>query len=107
MNVHKPCRGVVLCSYSPGASSWWSWDRNEKEEDLESNAEYVTYTQACALLGITRPLLDRRIKDGTLTVYQTGRNIKWRLLAKRELEDMVRIVPMKRGKETSDAGRVA
>ncbi len=74
---------------------------------MESNgAEYVTYGQACKLLGITRPLLDRRIKDGTLNVFTTGRNIKWRLLARKELEDMVRIKPLVRSVETSDSGPV-
>ncbi len=74
---------------------------------MESNGEYVTYTQACQLLGITRPLLDRRIKDGTLNVFTTGRNIKWRLLARKVLEDMVRIKPLVRSVESSDAVRVA
>jgi excisionase family DNA binding protein len=81
----------------------------KKEEDLESNgAEFLTYTQACKQLNLTRPLLRRRVEAGTLNVYSSGRNIKLHLLARRELEDMVRIKPhTERSVETSDAVRVA
>ncbi len=77
---------------------------------MESNGEYVTFAQACRLLETTYPLLRRRIEAGELTVYQTGKNIKWRLLAKAELADMMRVKPLEpleRGKETSGAVRVA
>jgi len=74
---------------------------------LEGAEEYVTYAQACKLLGTTRPVLRRRIEAGSLTVYTSGKDIRWRLLARRELAEMVRIKPLERGKETSGAVRVA
>ncbi len=75
-------------------------------EGTEEAEPYLTFAAACRLLGTTYPLLRRRVATGELTVYRTGKNIKWRLLARKELEDMLRIEPLE-GKETSDAVRVA
>ncbi len=74
---------------------------------MESNgAEFLTYTQACKQLNLTRPLLRRRVEAGELNVYSSGRNIKLHLLARRELEDMVRIKPLVRSVEPSDSDSV-
>jgi len=75
-------------------------------EGTEEAEPYLTFAAACKLLNLTRPLLRRRIEAGELTVYQTGKNIKWRLLARKELEDMVRIKPLVRSVEPSDSDAV-
>ncbi len=73
---------------------------------MESNGEYLTFAAACRLLGTTYPLLRRRVATGELTVYRTGKNIKWRLLARKELEALMRIEPLE-GKETIGPARAA
>jgi hypothetical protein len=71
-------------------------------EPMENNAEFVTLAQAVRLIGTTRPALNRRIEAGDLEVFGTGKDRRLKLVARADLDELVRIKPL-----TRDPVRVA
>ncbi len=69
---------------------------------MESNGTYVTLAEAVRLIGTTRPALDRRIKAGDLEVFGSGLDRRLKLVARKDLDELVRIKPL-----TRDPVRVA
>jgi len=61
---------------------------------MEATSEYVTLAEASRLLGVTHPILKRRIESGDLEVFTTGLDKRWRLVARKDLEELARIKPL-------------
>ncbi len=71
---------------------------------MDDTSEYVTLTEAVKLLGTTLPVLKRRIDSGDLPVFCSGKDLRWRLVAKADLAELSRIKPLlERSVKTSDS----
>jgi len=74
---------------------------------MESSADFVTLKEAVRILGMTRPALNRRIVGGELPVWCSGKDTRLKLVARKDLEELVRIKPLvERSDKTGDSVRV-
>jgi len=75
---------------------------------MESNSDYVTLGEAVRILGMTREVLNRRIVGGALPVFCSGKDTRLKLVARKDLDELVRIKPLVvRSDETVGSVRVA
>ena len=61
---------------------------------MESSADFVTLKEAVRLIGTTRPALNRRIVAGDLPVYSSGMDRRLKLVATKDLAELLRIKPL-------------
>jgi excisionase family DNA binding protein len=65
--------------------------------------EFLTITQAAELLGVARMTFWRRLKEGVMPVYRSGRDHRVRLVRRADVEALVRpqLIEVDEGKEAA------
>jgi len=60
----------------------------------DAEDEFLTLTQAATLLGVARMTFWRRLRDGVMPVYRSGRDRRVRLVRRADVEALLRPQPI-------------